>query len=72
MQERIDCTTIDSEFKLSEAISSLKFYWNLAKHRGTPMTYELWSERGAIVPPMEVRHEAPQNGKALQAQEAEV
>lgn len=64
-QERIDFVEIDSDFKLSEAINSLKFYWNLAKRQGKPLAYELWAEAGAVVPVMEVRH-----AKALALQKA--
>ncbi len=53
-QERIDLVEIDSDFKLSEAINSLKFYWNLAKRQKKPLVYELWAEAGAVVPTKEV------------------
>lgn len=50
MQERIDNIEIDSSFQLEAAISSLRFYWNLAKHKNETIAFELWAESGAIVP----------------------
>lgn len=44
-QERLDEVRVDSEFKLREAIDSLKFYWNLARHRGEPVIMEVWGAK---------------------------
>lgn len=51
MQERLDVVEIDSEFQLEAAISSLRFYWNLARHKNQKLAYEVWAERGEVVPP---------------------
>lgn len=50
MQERVDCVEIGTVFQLNEAISSLKFYWNLARVKGTKITMELWANKDAILP----------------------
>jgi len=49
-QERIDCVDISSVFQLNEAISSLRFYWNLARIKGAKITMELWANKDAILP----------------------
>lgn len=52
MQEQITPPIkVDSEFALNQAISDLKFYWGLARHKGVPFEVEIWAERGAIVCP---------------------
>lgn len=53
-QERLDEVVVSSAFTLEEAISSVRFYWNLARHKGKPITMEIWAEAGAIVPPKEL------------------
>lgn len=50
-QERIDFVEIDSDFKLQEAIESLKFYYNLARRTNTPLAFELWAPVGSVRPP---------------------
>ncbi len=56
MQERIDCVQINSVFQLNEAISSLRFWFNVARKKGVILSYELWTEKGAIIPSEEVHH----------------
>ncbi len=51
MQERLDVVEIGNDFQLNAAIESLKFYWNLARHKNQKLAYEVWAERGAVVPP---------------------
>lgn len=53
-QERLDEVVVSNPFTLEEAISSLRFYWNLAKHKGQPITLEIWAESGKVVPQKEL------------------
>lgn len=66
MQEQITPPiTVDSEFSLNQAISDLRFYWGLAKHKGVPFHVEIWAEAGAIVQKTEI----PAKAKVLTAVE---
>mgnify|MGYP001590469281 CR=1 FL=1 len=53
-QERLDEIVIHDEFSLAGAISSMKFYWELARQHGETLTYELWAKKGAVVPSREI------------------
>lgn len=53
-QERLDEVVVTSPFTLEEAISSLRFYWNLAKHKGESVTMEIWARSGKVVPQKEL------------------
>lgn len=53
-QERLDEVVVISPFTLEEAISSLRFYWNLAKHKGETITMEIWAKQNAVVPQKEL------------------
>jgi len=44
---------VETEFDLNQAISDLRFYWNLARHKGVAFEVELWAKRGSIVAPQE-------------------
>jgi hypothetical protein len=57
-QERLDEVVVSSAFTLEEAISSLRFYWGLARHKGEPITVEVWAKAGAVVPQKEVANAA--------------
>lgn len=50
MQERVDYVEIGTVFQLNEALSSLRFYWNLARIKGTKITMELWANKDIILP----------------------
>jgi hypothetical protein len=54
MLERLDEVQVSNPFTLEEAVSSLRFYWNLARHKGETITMEIWAKQGAIVPPKEL------------------
>ena len=49
--ERIDNIEIVKDAQLAEAISSLKFYFNLARKEGRTLYYELWQKRDKPVVP---------------------
>lgn len=48
--ERISEAVITTEFDLAQAVSDLRFYFELAKKRGESVTVELWTEKGRVVP----------------------
>ena len=45
---------VDSEFALNQAISDLKFYWNLARQKNQSFEIEIWANQGAIVLPQHI------------------
>ena len=59
-QERLDEIKITKAFNVGEALSSIQFYWNLARQRGETIVVEIWAKRGAVVSP---RLEVPEDGR---------
>ena len=41
---RLDEIHIQKEFNIAEAISSIQFYWNLARQRGETIVVEIWKQ----------------------------
>jgi hypothetical protein len=57
MQEQF-CAPVDIDGNdprtLEQAISDLRFYFNLARHRNSKFSIELWSDVGAVLPSPEI------------------
>ena len=43
--KKVDEVIIRKDFNLDEAISSLRFYWNLARREGRVLIMELWRDK---------------------------
>lgn len=41
---RLDEIVIRKEFNVAEALSSIQFYWNLARQRGETIVVEIWKQ----------------------------
>ena len=54
MKEQIATLIVDTEAALNQAISDLRFYYGIAKHRNVPFEIDVWAERGAIIVPQPI------------------
>lgn len=44
-QERLDEVVVSTPFDLNAAIDSIRFYWNLARHKGENIVVEVWGPK---------------------------
>lgn len=42
---RLDEIVIKKDFNIAEALSSIQFYWNLARQRGETIVVEIWKQK---------------------------
>ncbi len=44
-QRRLDKVVVNSQFDINATLDSIRFYWNLAHHRGEHVVVEIWAEK---------------------------